>query len=639
MTFQALSGIVAAPFLPMLPDHCIDWDGLRPYVRWIAEQDPAAIAMNMDASEGPSLTRPEQLEVIRSCRAAIAGRVPLYSGLVCNSTADGVAFGRELRAAGAEGLAIFPPLPLFLSPPISVAMMLDFHKSIADDVGLPIVGFQFPIGMGPDLTPEIISALADAIPNLVGLKEASFDLLHTVQSIEAGRRLNRPIGILTGSDTFILEALLIGCDGALIGFAGTATDQLVRMQAAAASGDYPTAYAIWDRLGPLGPLLLAAAAPRLPPADEGGSGAGRAVRPCHVPAAAAAGRRCRARPAAPSRRRGRSAAARARRCRVRTGARRQRDMAGRPLRGVVAAPVLPMHADESVDYATLERYLDWVAAQRPAAIAMNMDASEAPSLTRDEQIEVLRASRRAIAGRVPLYSGLIARFTAEAVDWALALGRAGAEGLVVFPPLPISLGRPTPVEMLYGYHKAVAEAAKLPMIAFQQALARAPDYTPEVIRALADIPELVALKEASYDTGHTIQSIATGATLKPPIGILTGSDTFILEAMLVGCDGALIGFAATATAELVEMNDAAQRRDVATARRRWARLGPLARCCWRAPASGYPTRLKEVLVMQGLLETATVRRPRLGIGEAERSELRRLAALAGLLDRHDERAV
>ena len=251
MTYEALSGIVAAPFLPMLPDHGIDWDGLGPYIRRIAEQRPTAIAMNMDASEGPSLTRPEQLEVVRFCKAAIGGRVPLYSGLICNSTRDAVAFGRELKAAGAEGLAVFPPLPVFLNTPIPLEMMLDFHKSIADGVDLPIVGFQFPIGMGPDFTPQIMTAMAEAIPQLVGIKEASFDLLHTVQSVEARRKLKRPIGVMTGSDTFILEAFLIGCDGALIGFAGTATDQLVRMQAAAASGDYPTAYAIWDRLGPL----------------------------------------------------------------------------------------------------------------------------------------------------------------------------------------------------------------------------------------------------------------------------------------------------------------------------------------------------------------------------------------------------
>jgi 4-hydroxy-tetrahydrodipicolinate synthase len=251
MSHKALSGIVAAPFLPMLPDHAIDWDDLGPYIAWIAEQRPTAIAMNMDASEGPSLTRAEQLEVIRFCKARIDGRVPLYSGLICSSTRDAVSFGRELAAAGAEGLAVFPPLPVFLNNPIPVEMMLDFHKSIADGVGLPMVGFQFPIGMGPDFTPEVMTAMAGAIPELVGIKEASFDLLHTVQTVAARQKLERPVGIMTGSDTFILEAFLIGCDGALIGFAGTATDQLIRMQQAAAAGDYPTAYGIWDRLGPL----------------------------------------------------------------------------------------------------------------------------------------------------------------------------------------------------------------------------------------------------------------------------------------------------------------------------------------------------------------------------------------------------
>jgi 4-hydroxy-tetrahydrodipicolinate synthase len=301
------------------------------------------------------------------------------------------------------------------------------------------------------------------------------------------------------------------------------------------------------------------------------------------------------------------------------------------LTGIVAAPMLPMHADETVDYPTLGRYLDWIAAQKPTAIAMNMDASEGTSLTRDEQLEVLRVAKQAIAGRVPLYSGLIARFTADAVEWAATLKREGAEGLAVFAPLPVSLGKPIPATMILGYHKAIADAAKLPMIAFQQPITRAPDYTPEVIRAFAEIPEFVALKEASFDTGHTIQSLTAAASLARPVGILTGSDTIILEAMLIGCHGALIGFAGTATAELVAMNQAAQRRDIATARQIWIRLGPLARHCWRAPLANYRPRMKEILVMQGLFRTATVRRPQMGVDDRERTELRRLAVAAGLL--------
>ena len=71
MADRALEGIVAAPFLPMSPDFSIDRASLRAYVAWIAGQRPAAIAMNMEASEGPSLARDEQLEVVRICREAI----------------------------------------------------------------------------------------------------------------------------------------------------------------------------------------------------------------------------------------------------------------------------------------------------------------------------------------------------------------------------------------------------------------------------------------------------------------------------------------------------------------------------------------------------------------------------------------
>src|ERR1700688_491315 len=100
-----LQGIVAAPFLPMRPDYAIDWNALDSYMRWIAAQQPAAIAMNMDASEGPSLTRDEQLEVLRVCRESIGGTVPLLSGLIAASTADAVSWGEELKRAGAQALA------------------------------------------------------------------------------------------------------------------------------------------------------------------------------------------------------------------------------------------------------------------------------------------------------------------------------------------------------------------------------------------------------------------------------------------------------------------------------------------------------------------------------------------------------
>lgn len=301
------------------------------------------------------------------------------------------------------------------------------------------------------------------------------------------------------------------------------------------------------------------------------------------------------------------------------------------MEGIIAAPALPMRPDYSIDWPTLRTYLRWVAAQKPTAIAMNMDASEAPSLTREEQLEVVRVSKE-VVGRIPLVSGLLAGSTAGAVAWGNELKHAGAQALAVFPPFPTFLGNPVPTEMIYRFHKEIGDGVGLPLIAFQFPKAFGPDFPPDCLHALVKIPQIVGLKEASFDTPKTIETIATAKTLPRKLGIMTGSDTFILEAMMMGCDGALIGFAGTATAELIAMHRAVVARDYAAAFAVWDKLGPLARYCWRAPIRDYRPRMKEVLKLQGLFPHATVRPPQLGVDETERAELRRLARQAGLVE-------
>jgi 4-hydroxy-tetrahydrodipicolinate synthase len=110
--------------------------------------------MNMDASEGPALDRDEQLEVLRVCKSAIGGRVPLLSGLIAGSTRDAVRWGRTLKEAGAEGLAVFPPFPTFLGNPVPSEMIYRYHAAIAEGVDLPLIAFQFPKAFGPDFSPR-----------------------------------------------------------------------------------------------------------------------------------------------------------------------------------------------------------------------------------------------------------------------------------------------------------------------------------------------------------------------------------------------------------------------------------------------------------------------------------------------------
>ncbi len=298
--------------------------------------------------------------------------------------------------------------------------------------------------------------------------------------------------------------------------------------------------------------------------------------------------------------------------------------------GIFAAAILPMNPDYSIDWDSLRTYIDWVASQRPAAIAMNMDASEVSSLDRDEQLKVIEVCREVIADRCHLISGLVATSTADAVKWGNELKAAGAQVLAIFPPMPTFLGKPVPTEMIYQYHASIAEGVGLPFIAFQFPVAWGPDYPPDALERLVRLPQLIGMKEASFDAVRTAETVDFAKTLPRKLGIMTGSDTFIFEAFVMGCDGALIGFAASGTAEMVAMQKFAAEGRYSEAKEIWDRFGPLARYCWRAPLRDYRPRMKELVAMQGLIPHAVCRPPQLGLSEEERAKLRYLAERAGL---------
>ena len=285
--------------------------------------------------------------------------------------------------------------------------------------------------------------------------------------------------------------------------------------------------------------------------------------------------------------------------------------------GVIAAPILPYEASGAIDWPTLDRYIGQVAAGGPRAIAMNMAVSEVSSLDLPEQLEVVRRCKQSIAGACPLLSGVSATHTAAAVRIARQLVEAGADGLVVFPPMPAFFG-PVTVAMVVDYHRAIAAAVTVPILAFQTVFSKYPKGT---ITALSEIPNLVAIKDASFDVEQTLENVKEARAAKRRIGVLTGSDTFILEAMLMGCDGALIGFAATATSEIVRMQRLASEGQLTEAYEIWGKVGTLARICWRTPLRDYRVRTKYALMLQGVIPNMKVRPPFTEIAPADRADI------------------
>ncbi len=302
------------------------------------------------------------------------------------------------------------------------------------------------------------------------------------------------------------------------------------------------------------------------------------------------------------------------------------------LRGLVPATLLPLTSDHQIDEPSLRAYIRWLLGfDGLKALAVNMDTGEGPHLSRDEKGRVLDIYVEEVAGRLPILAGIGARYTAEAVELTLDAERGGAAGTVVFP-IPAFAGEPLPPDVPYEYHRAIAEAAPLPMVLFQlQPSLAGVLFSRETLLRLIEIPNVIAIKEASFDA---VKFVATRRVLDEAprrIQFLTGNDNFILESFVRGAVGALIGFGTIALAEQIKMFrliavgefDAASRINEAVVR-------PLADALFAPPVRNYRARLKEALRQLGVIPDATMRPPLLNLDGTEREGVRRALAAVNL---------
>lgn len=295
------------------------------------------------------------------------------------------------------------------------------------------------------------------------------------------------------------------------------------------------------------------------------------------------------------------------------------------LHGLIPATLLPLTDDHEIDEQGLRTYVRWLLRfDGLKALAVNMDTGEGPHLSREEKRRVLDVYVGEVAGRLPVLAGIGARYTAEAVALTKDAEAAGADGTVVFP-IAAFAGDPLPPAVPFEYHRAIAEAAPLPMVLFQLQPALAGVlFSRETLLQLIEIPNVIAIKEASFDAVKFVETRATLEMASRRIQLLTGNDNFIFESFVLGAEGALIGFGTIAIAEQIAMIDAFQRGDVAEAERiNDAVVRPLAAALFASPVRNYRARLKEALRLQGVVPSATMRPPLLGLDQAERTAVAR----------------
>jgi len=226
--------------------------------------------------------------------------------------------------------------------------------------------------------------------------------------------------------------------------------------------------------------------------------------------------------------------------------------------GVYPALLTPFTADDQLDLPLFEKNLR---AQLDAGVhgfIIGGSLGEASTLEPDEKIQLLNTALAVCDGKVPVLLNIAEQSTKQAIARAREAEAAGADGLMVLPPMRY----PADARETVSFFTAVAEATTLPIMIYNNPYDYKIMTTVAMFDELAKYDNIQAVKESTRDlTNITRMRNAFGDRFK----LLGGVDTLALEAILLGCDGWVGGLVDAFPQETMAIYDLAKAGQVAEA--------------------------------------------------------------------------
>jgi 4-hydroxy-tetrahydrodipicolinate synthase len=237
------------------------------------------------------------------------------------------------------------------------------------------------------------------------------------------------------------------------------------------------------------------------------------------------------------------------------------------LHGAMTALVTPFK-DGTVDREALRTLVEWQIEQCIAALVPCGTTGEAPTLSFDERVAVIRVCVEAAAGRVPIIAGTGTNSTQSTVALTAAARSFGADAALIVTPY---YSRPTQ-EGIFRHFQSVARQVDLPIIVYNVPARTAVDIAPVTLERLAAIPAIVGIKDA---TGDLARPMAVTNQFGERFVQLSGHDATAFGFNTMGGSGTISVVSNVAPRLCVDMHDACRRGDVHAARAIHKTLRPL----------------------------------------------------------------
>jgi 4-hydroxy-tetrahydrodipicolinate synthase len=278
--------------------------------------------------------------------------------------------------------------------------------------------------------------------------------------------------------------------------------------------------------------------------------------------------------------------------------------------GVYPAVPTQFNEDFSLNLPATQKHVEALLAEGIHGLVMLGTIGENCSLSLDEKIKVLKATKEVCGDQVPLLTGVAEFTTAGACETAKAAAKAGVTGFMLLPAMVYNSDHRETV----NHFRTVAAATDLPIMCYNNPPVYRVDITPEMFEDLADVETIVCIKEAAGDTRRVTDLFNR---LGDRFIIFSGLDDVALESVMLGCKGWISGLVDAFPKENRMMWDAAVAED-------WKRGLEIYR--WYMPMLHFDSHPKLVQYIKLACSemgygTETVRAPRMPLIGAEREAI------------------
>jgi len=287
--------------------------------------------------------------------------------------------------------------------------------------------------------------------------------------------------------------------------------------------------------------------------------------------------------------------------------------------GAMVALVTPFH-DGEVDFRTLDELVEFHLSSGTDAIVPVGTTGESPTLSYDEHKQVIERVVRKVAGHKPVIAGTGSNSTAEAIELTAFAKKVGADASLQVTPY---YNKPTQ-EGFYQHFKVIAEEVDIPIVLYNIPGRCGAGMTPETIARLAEVENIVAIKEASGSMDQ-----ASEIAQRCDLTILSGDDTLTLPLAAIGAKGVISVVANIVPADVKAMTDLILEGDFVSARRWHRKLFALSK-----NMLGLATNPIPIKAAMAMLDMASdeMRLPMTPLEESKAAQLRKMLVEYGLLN-------